>query len=125
MVNGADTATSYGRGVVLVQLHRRRQPGSTVGGPDALMSPCVSASVDTGNETCTVLDCPASSVTRVKPDQPLRRHDHAAHRLGHVHRDDVRPATRPRCCVTVKVAVTVPCLDTFGVTDRSLVVNVV
>ena len=81
------------------------------------MSPCVSASVETGNETCTVLDCPASSVTRVKPDQPLRRHHDAADRLGHVDRHDVGPARDP-VLVTVNVAVAVPFLDTVGVTDR-------
>ena len=69
MVNGADTATSYGLRVPMVSLGNwtMYEPGSTLGGPDALMSPCVSASLDTGNETVTVWDCPAPSVTRVKP----------------------------------------------------------
>ena len=66
MVNGAEAATSYG--VVVFWFNcTTYEPRSTVGGPDALMSPIVSASLDTENETVTVLDCPAASVTRVKP----------------------------------------------------------
>ena len=49
MVNGADAATSYGV-VVFLSNCTVYEPGSTVGGPEALMSPCVSASLDTGNE---------------------------------------------------------------------------
>jgi hypothetical protein len=37
-VNGADTATSYGV-VVFLFSWTTYEPGSTVGGPDALMSP--------------------------------------------------------------------------------------
>src|SRR6266576_3515965 len=66
MVNGADAATSYGV-VLLLLIWTMYEPGSTLGGPDALMSPIVSASLDTENETVTFWDCPAASVTRVKP----------------------------------------------------------
>jgi len=55
MVNGADAATSYG---VVVSLFNwtRYEPGSTEGGPAALMSPWVLASVETGNVTVTGFD---------------------------------------------------------------------
>src|SRR2546429_9542720 len=66
MVNGAETATSYGV-VLFVFNWTTYAPGSTFGGPDASISPCVSANVETGKSTCTVLDWPAASVTRVNP----------------------------------------------------------
>ena len=52
---------------VLVELDDVASPARPSAEPDALMSPCVSASAETGNVTCTVFDWPASSVTRVKP----------------------------------------------------------
>jgi hypothetical protein len=52
---GADTSFSYGF-VVFLSNCTKYEPGSTLGGPDALMSPCVSAKVEIGNVTCTTVD---------------------------------------------------------------------
>ena len=52
MVNGAETATSDGV-VSFLFNWTTYEPGFTFGGPDALISPCVSANMETGKSTCT------------------------------------------------------------------------
>src|SRR5215469_831630 len=88
------------------------------------MSPGVTASTETGKETLTVFDWPGFRVTRVNP---------ASRWFGTVTRltgwwtntgTMSVPATLPVFC-TVKVAVTVPFLDTLDVADSPLVANVV
>src|SRR6188472_3790612 len=111
MVNGADAATSYGV-VLFLLIWTMYEPGSTLGGPDALMSPIVSASLDTGNETVTVFDCPASSITRVKPTS--RCGGTTTLLTGWAtYTGTIAVPLREPVFVTVKVAFTVPFLDTF------------
>src|SRR3954449_3211248 len=88
------------------------------------MSPCVSASVDAEKVTCTVLDWPGCSVTRLNPTS----------RCGGTMTLLTGWATYtgtmsvPLCgpvLLTVNVAVALPFADTLGVTDRLLMANVV
>src|SRR3954447_10450752 len=123
MVNCAEAATSYGV-VLFLSNCTTYVPGSTVGGAEASMSPCVSASVETGNRTSTVLDWPASSATRVNP---TNRCGGTTTLLTGWATYTGTMSTPPRVplLVTVKVAVAVPVAATFGVTERLLVAKVV
>src|SRR6266545_2221889 len=83
------------------------------------MSPGVTASDDTGNETWTVCDWPGSSVTRAKP--PSRCGGTSTGLTGW----RTRTGTTATPCrlpvlVTVNVAVTVPRRDTLPVADSPL-----
>ena len=122
-VNGADTSTSYGV-VVFLSSWTMYEPGSTVGGPAASMSPWLSASAETGKVTRTILDCTGLQRHPGKPDQPLGRRHHLADRLATYTGTMSVPARLP-VLVTVNSRSPRPCVDTSGVTDRSAAVNVV
>src|ERR1700682_3072687 len=119
MVNGADAATLYGVVSFLFSC-TRYAPGSTLGGPDPLMSPCVSASAEAGKETCTTVDWWPPRSTRVKPTR--RCGGTTTLLIGWLTKTGTMsvPAVLP-WLVTVNVAVATPLLDTLGVTDRLLV----
>src|ERR1700730_1207841 len=123
MVNGAEGATSYGVVSFLFSC-TTYPPRSTLGGPDALMSPCVSASVEAGKETCTTVDWWPARSTLAKPTN--RCGGTATLLTGWLTKTGTMsfPAVLP-VLLTVNVAVATPFLDTVGVTDRLLVWKVV
>src|SRR5690348_1080256 len=123
MVNGADAATVYGV-VVFWFSCTMYEPGSTLGGPDPSMSPGVSASCDVENETVTCFDCPASSVTRVKPTS--RWGGTTTLLIGWAtYTGTMSVPLRVPVFVTVNFVVTVPFRGTLAVAVRPVVVNAV
>src|SRR6187397_832117 len=88
------------------------------------MSPGVTASSDTGNDTCAVFDWAGSSVTRANPTSRLD-----GTRMSLTGRLTYTGTTaapeRPPVFVTLNVAVTLSCFETELVTERLLVPNVV
>ena len=88
------------------------------------MSPCVTASSATGNETCMVFDCPGVRSTRVKPTSLLGGAITALTGWCTYTGTMFVPARLP-VLVTVNVAVTVPAGDTLLVAESPLVWKVV
>src|SRR5215208_1236249 len=88
------------------------------------MSPVVTASCETGNDTCTVRDSPAASSTLAQPTS--RRGGTTSVLTGWLTYTGttVAPARVP-VLATVNVAVALPCRETEPVIDRPLVANVV
>src|SRR6266487_2136011 len=88
------------------------------------MSPGVTASLETGNETCTVCDAPASRVTLAKPTS--RRGGATTSLTGccTYTGTTVVPARLP-VLATVNATTTVPCRETELVADSPLVWKVV
>src|ERR1700716_2456069 len=88
------------------------------------MSPGVTASSDTGNDTCTVCDCPWFSGTRAKPTR--RRGGTTTGLTGWcTYTGTTAVPCRSPVLATVNVAVTGPRRETLPVTESPLVANVV
>src|SRR5260370_39486654 len=88
------------------------------------MSPGVTASTETGKDTCTVLDCPGSRVTRVNPASRWSGTSTALTGWW-TYTGTMSVPARPPELDTVNVAVTVPSRDTLLVADSPLTPTVV
>src|SRR5260370_35526461 len=87
------------------------------------MSPGVTARTETGNDTCTVLDCPGSRVTRVNPASRWSGTSTALTGWWTYTGTMSVPARLP-VLATVNVPVPAPSRDTLPVADSPLTPHV-